>query len=268
MAIYQNALWGYQLTMPDSWIRKDFDEVVGFAANPEAFETGYHGPDSGHILVRGEWNATGQKIEPLWTQHIAKLAGIIGAKQVGSAPWRMAGASGLEAEIVLPKRENKRLWTGILSRGLTVLHFMVMHELEEKETFEPIATQVISSLAFLGHAPAVSTSEMELPLPPGYNPSDPARIVSDIPNPTNWKAYEGNSSMGALQAFYVREAIYYGWQISSYVPFPGDSDLGFARLQLQKGSLNAMLGIMPDGTDQATADSQARIVIKYSTGQN
>ena len=268
MAIYQNALWGYQLILPDSWIQKDFNEVVGFAANPDAFQTGYHGPDSGHILVRGEWNASGQKIEPLWAEHIAKMAGIIGAKQVGSAPWNMAGAHGLEAEIVLPKRENKRLWTGILSRGLTVLHFMVMHELEEKDTFEPIATRVISSLAFLGHAKAVNASEMELPLPPGYTSTDPTQIVTDIPNPTNWKAYEGASSVGALQAFYMREAIYYGWQISSYVPFPGDSELGFARLQLQKGSLSAMLGIMPGDTGQADANSPARIVIKYSTGLN
>ncbi len=268
MTIYQNALWGYQLTVPDSWIQQDFDEVIGFAINPDAFQTGYRGPDSGHILVRGEWNASGKKIEPLWSQHIAKLAGIIGAKQVGSAPWSLAGAHGLEAEIVLPKKENRRLWTGILSRGLTVLHFMVMHELEEKDIFEPLATKVISSLAFLGHVKAVSASEMELPLPPGYHPSDPTKIVTDIPNPTNWKAYEGASSMGALQAFYMREAIYYGWQISSYVPYPSDTELGFARLQLQKGSLNAMLGIMPASTSQGNADSQARIVIKYSTGKN
>ena len=187
--------------------------------------------------MRGEWNAGGQKIEPLWAQHIAKLAGIIGPKQVGAAPWKMGGgSSGLEAEIVLPKRENKRLWTGILTRGLAVLHFTVMHSLEEKDAFEPIATRVISSLAFLGHASSVRTSEMELPLPPGYNPTDPTKIVTDNPNPTNWKAYEGNSSMGALQAFYMREAIYYGWQISSYLPFPGESELGFARLQLQKAA--------------------------------
>ena len=268
MTIYQNALWGYQLTIPETWVQQEFDEVAGFAANQEAFQTGYLGPDSGHILVRGEWNAGGQKIEPLWAQHIAKLAGIIGAKQVGSAPWKMGGGSGLEAEIVLPKRENKRLWTGILTRGLAVLHFMVMHSLEEKDAFEPIATRVISSLAFLGHASSVSTSEMELPLPPGYNPTDPTKIVTDITNPTNWKAYEGNSSMGALQAFYMREAIYYGWQIFSYLPFPGESELGFARLQLQKGSLNAMLGIMPGGIEQADANRNARIVIKYSTGLN
>jgi hypothetical protein len=268
MTIYQNALWGYQLSIPNSWVHRDFSEVVGFGPNPDAFQSGYVGSDSGHLLVRGEWNATGQEIEPLWTQHIAKLAGIIGAKQVGSAPWQMGGGTGLEAEIVLPKRENKRLWTGILTRGLTVLHFMVMHDLDEKDSFEPVASQVISSLAFIGHVKAVIASEMELPLPPGYTPTDPTKIVSDIPNPNNWKAYDGNSSMGALQSFYLREAIYYGWQISSYLPYPGDTDLGFARLRLQKGSLNAMLGIMPGDVNQSDASSSARIVIKYSTGIN
>ena len=146
MAVFQHVLWGYELTYPDNWAHQTQEGVEAFAITSQALAPDYVGPDSGQILVRAEWNCAHQPIQPLWNRHIGMLASWLGAKQVGSALWRMGGASGIEAEIVLPKKDNRRLWTGILERNLIVLHFVVIHMKEERSSFEPLATQVISSL--------------------------------------------------------------------------------------------------------------------------
>ncbi|MEA3351225.1 MAG: hypothetical protein U9Q82_11430 [Chloroflexota bacterium] len=259
MTKFQHKLWGYELSYPDNWTHKTIEDSDGFAANPEALTPNYAGPDLGHLLVRGEWNGSRQPIETLWGQHVGKLAVMLGAKNIGAAPWQMGGASGFEVEIVLPKRSTKRLWAGILARGTTLLHFMVLHHKEERDRFEPLATQIISSLRFIEHADDIATNQAGLPLPPNYTPIDPNKALPDITDPEYWQAYDGNSGIGALQTFYLREARVHGWEITEYVPFPSESELDFARLKLQKEGRTATLGILPSDEEIPTA----KIAIKY-----
>jgi hypothetical protein len=147
------------------------------------------------------------------------LAGMLGAKQVGSAPWKLGDAVGGEAEIVLPKKDNGRLWTGILMRDFRVLHFMVTHPKEIRAQFEPVTTKIISSLRFPNQFLGIKTSREGIPLPPGYEAVDPKSILTDISNPENWRAYSGKAGIGALQAFYFEVPIH-NWEMEEYVPFP------------------------------------------------
>lgn len=260
MTVFQNKLWGYEVTYPDEWAHKSDQDTEGFAAIPEALMPEYNGPQSGQVLIRGEWNSERRPIESLWGKHVGKLAVMMGAKNVGAAPWQMAGASGFEVEIVLPKREEKRLWVGILSRGLTILHFMVVHCKEERGYFEPIATEIISSLKFIKQASGLSTDSNGLPLPPNYIPVQPGKVIDDIADIQDWQAYDGNSSTGALQAFYLREASNYAWEIDEFLPYPSSAtELDFARLQLHQGQQHLTLGILPFGKER---EDHAKLVIR------
>lgn len=265
--IFRHILWGYELTHPDHWIHQEVQDADAFAATPDALETYYSGADAGHLLVRGEWNWQRQPIEPLWNQHIGMLAGMIGAKQVGSAPWKLGEAMGLEAEIILPKKDNQRLWTGILMKDFRVLHFMVTHPKEVRDKFQPVVTNVISSLRFPNRILGIKTSREGVPLPPGYKAVDPKSILADISDPANWRAYSGKAGIGALQAFYLREAPIHNWDMKEYVPFPSSSELGFARLQLCRSNLKITLGMMPydlTGSGTITPSSPANVVIKVA----
>ena len=116
---------------------------------------------------------------------------------------------------------------------------------EEREKFEPLATQIISSLRFPSEITGVLTNQDGLPLPPGYTSIPPQDILEDIAEPTQWRAYEGKSGIDGLQAFYTREVRNFGWQILEYIPFPTAADLGFARFKLVKNGQEVMLGILP-----------------------
>jgi len=262
MTIFQQPLWGFEFTYPADWVHQTLGEVEGFAEMPAALEPGYTGERSGHLLVRPEWNATLQPVEPLWSQHIGATAGLIGAKRVGSAPWQMGGAVGLEAEIAMPKLSNLRLWSGILARDFLVLHFMVAHPKDDRARFEPLVTKLITSLRFVGAVDDVAVEALGLPLPPGYVPIDPRQVIPDIADPAPWSAYGGESSVGALQAFYLREVAAHGWTLDEFLPFPADTGLGFARFRLKKDGAAAMVGLMPAGEERVTVLSPASIVIK------
>jgi hypothetical protein len=265
MTVFQHILWGYEITYPDTWTHQAVQDLDVFVTTPDALDPYYLGEDAGQLLIRGEWNWARQPIEPLWNQHIGMLAGMLGAKQVGSAPWKIGQASGLEAEIALPKKDNRRLWTGILMRDFRVLHFMVTHSKEVRERFEPVATQIISSLHFPEQVSEIKTTADGLPLPPGYMPADPKSILSDISGPERWLAYSGRDGIGALQAFYLREMPIRNWEIVEYIPFPGASDLGFARFRLQKDDRQVTLGIMPGEISKTmTSSSPANVVFKIS----
>jgi hypothetical protein len=265
MTVFQQILWGYEITYPDTWTHQTVQDSDAFVTTPDALDPHYQGEDAGQLLVRGEWNWAHQPIEPLWNQHIGMLAGMLGAKQVGSAPWKIGQATGLEAEIVLPKKDNRRLWTGILMRDFRVLHFMVTHPKEVREQFEPVATKIISSLNFPDRIQGIETSAEGLPLPPGYMSAEPKSILPDIPDPRQWRAYSGREGIGALQAFYLREIPTHNWRIVEYVPFPGEFDLGFARLQLQKDGRQVTLGIMPNEISETMiSSSPANVVFKIS----
>jgi hypothetical protein len=198
------------------------------------------------------------------------LGAVMGAAKVGAAPWRLGNASGMEAEIVLPKRENTRLWTGILGYGFHVLQFMVNHPKEDRGWFEPLATEIISSLRFPKRIPDLKENTQGVPLPPGYTPTDPKKLVEQISKTETWEAYAGDRPADALQAFYVREAPNFGWEIIEYRPFPQNVELGFARFHLMRAEGNGtlgnkvILGIMPyTTTDTVNAKSPANIVVRY-----
>jgi len=259
MTVFRHILWGYELTYPEHWTHQSVQDAESFSVdNPD-------GLVASQLLVRGEWNWERQPIEPLWNRHIGMMAGMIGAKQVGSAPWKLGDAEGLEAEIVLPKKDNQRLWTGVLMHDFRVLHFMVTHPKEVREQFEPAATKAISSVRFLNRILGIKSSREGIPLPPGYKAVDPTSILTDISDPANWRAYSGKSGIGALQAFFLREVPVHNWEMEEYVPFPSSSELGFARLQLRRRDLKITLGMMPyDPSGTITPSSPANIVFKIA----
>jgi hypothetical protein len=264
MAIFQHILWGYELTYPDSWVHQAIQDANGFAAIAEALDMNYSDENAGLLLVRGEWNWSRQPVEPFWNRHIGMLAGILNAKDVGSAPWRIGGAAGLEAEIALPKKENRRLWAGILARDFRILHFLVTHPKDQRLQFEPAATAIIASLRFPPRITGLKQTREGLPLPPNYAPVDPKSIINDIADPEHWQAYDGQDGIGALQAFYLREAPIHDWELVEYVPFPGPGDLGFSRLKMRRGDQQVTLGIMPFDKEKITSSSPAKLVFKVA----
>jgi hypothetical protein len=266
MTIFQNIFWGYEITYPDFWLHKQSGDTDYFVMSTESLDPLYDGEDAGQIAIRCEWNWAQKDIKPLWNEHIGLVAGIIGAKNIGSAPWQIVDAIGLEAEIVLPKKDTRRLRTGILARGFCVLHFMVIHPKVVREQFEPAATKIISSLRFPGNFERVIISPEGLPIPPEYTMTDPASIINDIAEPEKWFAYDGLANIGALQSFYLRELIKQNWEISEYIPYTAASDLGFARYTIKKNQQTLILGLMPSVKD-GDADSSpihARIVYKQT----
>lgn len=263
MPIFQHPLWGYELAFPESWTHRTVDETEAFSTDLDAVGLEPSGTVGGQILVRAELNYPPRLIEPVWNQHITQVAGMLGARQVGSAPWRMAGATGIEAEIVLPKRENQRLWAGVLAHGYVILKFAVIHAKEERNLVEPVATRIISSLKFMKKVNDLVFNEWGLPLPPDYQPAVPSEIIQDIIDPQNWQAFDGQSGIDALQAFYLRELENAGWEILEYVPFPSLVELGFARMQVHKGDYSITLGILPFGAQAVTASSPGKLAFKF-----
>jgi hypothetical protein len=260
MKPYTDPLWGYRLVIPDHWTHKLSGDVAAFAANLETLDSEYTGLNAGHLLVRGEFNHTGENLSPLWASHITKISLMAGAKDLGSAPFELGGGTGFEAEIVLPKTKNQRLWTGLLSYGWTILHLMVSHPLDQRESFQPVVNQILTSLRFLTHYKTIDLTPESIPLPPETIPADPSEIIPDIKKPQNWYAYFSQASIAPLQSFYLRELTYLGWEIEEFVPYPNQTSINFARLRIGKASHNVMLGIMPL-VDSAFPSA---VVIKYT----
>lgn len=263
MRRYQHLLWGFQLDYPEEWVHRSLPETEGFAAKEEAFDMDAAGPGSGHLLLRADWNGAGQPVDQLWTQHIGQTAGMMLAKKVGAAPWHMGGAVGYEAEIVLPKRENQRLWVGMLSYGLILMQLMVVHPIEDRAWFEPLVTEIIKSLRFPRQMDAIRENSAGQPLPPDYHPVEPSSIIPDIQPGERWSAYDGESSAGSLQAFYLREMLARGWLVDDLTPYPGPSDLGFARMRFVRQADSITIGIMPKGNARRLAASHASVVMRY-----
>ncbi len=262
MTVFQHMFWGYEITFPDSWFRQQVQDTDILLANIDGLDPFYDGPDAGQVHIRGEWNWERQKVEPLWNQHIGMVAGMLGAKNVGAAPWRMRDAVGMEAEIVLPEKANRRLWTGILMRDYRVLHFMVTHPKQVRVQFEPVATQIIKSLRFPPQVEGVEATPDDIPLPPNFRATPPQKVVDDISDLQLWRAYIGNAGTGELQSFYLRELPARRWVIEEYLPFPGSSDLGFARFKLRRDQRQVLLGIMP--SRRVDAVNAADVVYKIS----
>ena len=79
-----------------------------------------------------------------------------------------------------------------------------------REWFEPAVSNMIASLNFFQKAEGITINNKGLPLPPDYDQTDPLLIMPDIQDIAQWEAYNGTASIGALQAFYMRETVNYG----------------------------------------------------------
>lgn len=256
MPIFTHTLWGYSITYPDTWIHESHADTEAFATSHAALDKEKSGPQDGHLLLRGEFNFSGQPIDALWKDYLVKLGLKMGAKDLGSAQLKIGGGEGYEADLVLPKKENQRLWTGILSYGLTVLHLAVVHPLDQRAWFEPLASKIVASLRFAGQAPALDNLLVGIPLPAGYLPVEPTALLSQIEGQLGWSAYQGPASIGSIQAFYLRELPRLGWEISEFMPYPNQVKTGFARLILKKENQLLTLAFLPH-SEQGSA-----IVIK------
>jgi hypothetical protein len=264
MSHFEQVLWGYGLTFPDDWIHRAFPKAEGFAAHLRGLAPDAAGPASGHILIQAEWNGRRRPVEPLWSAHIARFATMVGAKQVGASAWAMAGASGFEAEVAMPKKEEKRLWVGFLSREATVLKFMVVHPMQDRPWFEPAATGILTSLKFVDHTQGIQVHESGLPLPPDCRRIEPAVALNDISEPEKWRVFESPHSLGGLHAFYLREAPAHGWQIETFESISDETDSGFSRIRLRRGEKVIALGLLPYLPRPADETVLGRIAIKLS----
>lgn len=262
MAEFQQMIWGYRLSYPDDWIHRSLHEVEGFAADPHALDPDAAGPGSGHLLIQAEWNGMRVPVEPLWESHIAKIAAMFGAARVGSARWTMGGGAGHEAEIVLPKKAEKRLWVGFLARGLVLLKIMVAHPLEDRPWFEPLVSEILKGLLFLDRAEGVPVHESGIPVPAGCREIDPAEVLSNLPEPSAWRVFETPHSFNGLHAFYTREAPAHGWQLELLESLPHEHGPGFSRMRLSKGDRVLALGLLPYRREPADPGWLGRIAIK------
>lgn len=245
MATFTHPLWGYSLTYPDAWIHHTSAEIEAFATRLEALHVDTAGPKDGHCLVRGEFNYSQKDINLLWKDHLVKLGLMVGAKNVGSAPLRIGGGVGFEAEIVLPKTKNQRLWTGLLAYGLTILHLVVSHPLDQRGWFEPLASALVTSLRFKSKTDGLETIPAGVPLPHGYTSIQPDSLLSNIKTQQGWLAFTGQALCDALQAFFLRELPHLGWEIMEFIPYPNQTNTGFARFQLRKQNRELTLAILP-----------------------
>ena len=264
MSHFEHVLSGYALTFPDDWIHRAFPEADGFAADLRGLVRDAAGAGSGHILIQAEWDGRRLPVEPLWNAHLAKFATMVGAKQVGASAWAMAGASGFEAEIAMPKKEERRLWVGILSREATVLKFMVAHPTQDRPWFEPAVTEILKSLQFVDRVQGIRFHESGLPLPPDCRRIDPALALNDILEPEKWRVFECPHSLGGLHAFYLREAPAHGWQIETFESISGEPDTGFSRVRLRRDEKVIALGLLPYRPRHADETVLGRIAIKLS----
>ena len=251
---YQHPMWGISFTLPDGWQDDEDGDQVSISSQAYPGAT---------LQVRCEWNGALRPVGPIWTGHIGKLAGIFGASEVGSVPWKLNDLNGIEAEIRMPKKAETRLWAGVLAHGFIILQLAITHPIEDKEALNPLFTRIVASLRFVEHTKSTGETPAGIPLPPGAAPFDPRTIIDDIGPSEDWEGCQTGDSIGALQAYYQRELPASGWTVSEFVPFPGSS-FGFARFTINKDKQNAVLGIMPQGEKVHNA-SPGVVVIKHLT---
>jgi hypothetical protein len=178
----------------------------------------------------------------------------------------MGGATGFEAEIVLPKKDGRRLWAGILSRDTVALKFMVAHPAADREWFEPAVTGILRSLRFLDRATGVPVHPSGMPLPNDAREIDPSLALLDPSGLEGWTVFETPHSMAGLQAFYWREAPAHGWQIDHFEPYLGTGDTGLARASMQREGQRIALGLVPSRGETSSRPWLGRIAFKTVRG--
>ncbi len=253
MPTFVHPLWGYALEYPQGWAHRDEGEVVAFAARPEALNTDYDGEGMGYLLIRPELNPFLRPIEPLWTEYITKIAIMRGAKKLGASPLHVGTLQGYEAELLLPARQNRRLWVGLLAAGGVILHLMVTHRKDDRDAFQQPASRMVASLRFVAGVDGVALTEQGVPLPPNYRPVPVHDVVDDVKDPARWQAFTGNAPIAGVQVFYLREAARHGWTVSEYYPYPNaKAPMPFARLLLEKDGAVTAVALLPRDKGRAT----------------
>ena len=259
MPTFVHPLWGYALDYPAGWAHRDEGEVTAFAARPEALNADYEGEGMGYLLIRPELNPFMRPIEPLWTEYITKIAIMRGAKKLGASPLKVGNLQGYEAELLLPAKQNRRLWVGLLAAGGVILHLMVTHRKDDRDLFQEPASRMVSSLRFVAALEEVATTPRGLPLPAGYSPTAPEAVVEGVDAPNKWEAFTGSAPIGGVQVFYLREAPQHGWEIAEYYPYPNPkAPSPYARLLLEKDGTVAAVALLP-----REKGSKTDIAIRY-----
>lgn len=247
MPVFQQHFWGYEITYPDDWVHATHGDVEAFALHPQALDIDYDGPHMGYLLIRAELNAYQMPLEPLWTEHLSRIAIMHGAKQIGSRPYLAGQAKGFAAELLLPRREERRLWTAVLAAGGIVLHLMAMHRSTEVLDFHPL----VASLRFAPFVTGMTRSPRGMPLPAGSLPVQPADVFPDLTPADHWEAYRAAAAVDALQIFYIREAPGHGWEVLGYSPYPNrDPAIQHASLVLYRDGQGAAVHLLPEADDK------------------
>ena len=177
---YQQPLWGYEMDLPPGWQHQRFSGKDAFATDPEAFRPGYQGESLAQLLIQGEWNSLHKPADQLWNRHLGRTSLLLGAKNIGTARWEMAGAAGYEAEIVLPKKSRQRMWAGMLEKGELVLEFLVLHWKDNRDEMEPLISRIISSLRLIPTAEGPETHPGRPSSAPGFAAVSLTRVIDDI----------------------------------------------------------------------------------------
>ena len=268
MQVFQQHFWGYEVSYPEDWVHAAHGDVEAFGMHEQALDLNYDGKGMGYLLIRCELNPYQSPIAPLWSKYLARVAVMHSAKNVGSSPFRVGNMEGFEAELVLPRRENKRLWVGILSAGGILLHLMVLHRKTEFDAFQPIVSGMVSSLRFAESVSDLRVTPRGMPIPKG-SVSAPAEEIfpeaeSLAPYTESWDAFRTDAPIDALQIFYLREAPVHGWELLAYSPFPGKSpETTYATLVTRKeDGGGAAIHLVPAGEGDASLP-QGHIVIQY-----
>lgn len=260
MPTFVHPLWGYALEYPREWVWKDQGEVVAFAPHQQALDSiGSENPQ-GHFAIRPELNPYLRPIDPLWTEYITRVGIMKGAKKVGGARLKAGNLEGYEAELLMPAKQNRRLWIGLLAAGGIILHLMLTHDKEEQATFQSPVSRMVQSLRFVAHTEGVHTNEAGIPLPPHYAPAPVESVLADTTAEEGWEARTGQAPIAALQAFYLRELPQHGWEITAYYPFPNrEASIRFASFLIQRDATRAIVALLPHDNNPVRAHLAIRL---------
>ena len=83
MPVYQQPLWGYQITYPEGWIHETQGATEAFAARLEALDSAYQGPDAGQIVRLMQRR---QRYEMLQAGHDLRRQPTVTESELGQPP--------------------------------------------------------------------------------------------------------------------------------------------------------------------------------------
>ena len=245
MPTFVHPLCGYALDSPDGWAWEEQGEVLAFGPDPQALNP-TNPQQAAHFAIRPELNPYLRPIEPLWTEYITRVSIMKGAKKVGASPLKAGNLEGYESELLMPARQKRRLWVGLLAAGGVILHLMLTHPIEEKAVFQEPVSRMVQSLRFVAHTDNLTQNAAGVPLPPRYQPAAVESVLADTTADQGWEAFTGKAPIAALQAFYLRELPQHGWEITAYYPFPNrEPAIRFASFVARQAATQAIVALVP-----------------------